>query len=159
MKRGKRKGGWGACVTVIAYGNHRQDFCAAPSCCAISYEIETICNNVSDVSARFAAKVLATPTKHNAHKSTSSSGSHNLSTLCHVSPGGNVIGNYIICRGAATAQREGGEELGGNGSWTGICCTQCQHRSRYTHRASKSRQLSPAIQFPFFDFASHFHYF
>lgn len=23
----------------------------------------------------------------------------------------------------------------------------------------KSRQLSPAIQFPFFDFASHFHYF
>lgn len=28
-----------------------------------------------------------------------------------------------------------------------------------THRASKSRQLSPAIQFPFFDFASHFHYF
>lgn len=96
-------------MTVIAYGNHRQDFCTAPSCCAISYEIETICNNVSDVSARFAAKVLATPTKHNAHKSTSSrssSGSRNPSTLCHVSPGGNVIGNYIICRGAATAARE-----------------------------------------------------
>lgn len=106
MKRGKRKGGWGACVTVIAYGNHRQDFCTAPSCCAISYEIETICNNVSDVSARFAAKVLATPTKHNAHKSTGS-GSHNPSTLCHVSPGGNVIGNYIICRGAAAAESEG----------------------------------------------------
>lgn len=99
-------------MTVIAYGNHRQDFCTAPSCCAISYEIETICNNVSDVSARFAAKVLATPTKHNAHKSTSSSGSHNLSTLCHVSPGGNVIGNYIICRGAATAESEGKRSWG-----------------------------------------------
>lgn len=59
-------------MTVIAYGNHRQDFCTAPSCCAISYEIETICNNVSDVSARFAAKVLATPTKAQAAAATTS---------------------------------------------------------------------------------------
>lgn len=155
MKRGKGKGGWGACVTVIAYGNHRQDFCTAPSCCAISYEIETICNNVSDVSARFAAKVLATPTKAQAAAATTSQ------PFAMSAPGETSLEITLYAAGQQQRERERGvEELGGgNGSWTGICCTQCQHRSRYTHRASKSRQLSPAIQFPFFDFASHFHYF
>lgn len=55
--------------------------------------------------------------------------------------------------------REGGvEELGGTEAGQAFAARNV-NIAVDTHRASKSRQLSPAIQFPFFDFASHFHYF